>query len=58
MYKYRISKPIEDEVIAPTHYEAFLVFRERYAAGYYGPEQKDVEFVEEVTETETSTPGE
>ena len=48
MYKYRIFKTIEDEVITRTHYEAFLLFRERMSAGYYGFIQSDVELLGEV----------
>lgn len=58
MNSYRLSMTIEDEVVAPTHYEAFLKFRERFKEGFYGPDQEDVEFVEEVEESSTSTPEE
>ena len=53
MNRYRLSITIEDEVVAPTHYEAFLKFRERSQTGYYGPRHEDVEFIEEVEETPT-----
>ena len=56
MNRYRLSMTIEDEVVAPTHYEAFLKLRERIKEGFYGPRQEDVEFIEEVEETPLSTP--
>lgn len=53
--KYQLRKTIEDDVTANTHYEAFLLFQERQKAGYYSVRQEDVEFIEEVSETPTST---
>ena len=58
MFEYRISKTIEDTVKANSHFEAYLEFRERMSLGYYGLIQAEVELVGEVTEEETSTPGE
>jgi hypothetical protein len=56
--RYRLARTIEDEVTALTHYEAYLLFRKRMAEGYYGIHKEDVEFVEEVVETPTSTSAE
>ena len=53
MNRYHLSLAIEDIVEAPTSYEAFLKFRERFEAGYYGPRQEDVMFDEKVEETST-----
>lgn len=58
MNRYRLSLTIEDEAEARTPYEAFLTFRDRFKEGFYGPPRENVEFIEEVEESSTSTPGE
>lgn len=58
MNKYRLSITIEDEVIAETHYEAYLKFRDRWTCGFYSPRQQDVEFIEEVPSAEETTESE
>lgn len=56
MNKYILRKTIDDEIEAPTHYEAFLELRKRQAEGYYNIRQEDIEFDREVEESSTSTP--
>lgn len=58
MRKYILRKEIEDETEAPTHFEAFVKFRDRCNSGYYNIRQEDVEDAGEVEETPTSTPEE
>ncbi|MBA7569806.1 hypothetical protein ES708_11547 [subsurface metagenome] len=58
MNRYRLVMTIEDEAEGRTPYEAFLTFRDRFKAGFYGPPREDIEFVEEVEEPPTSTPEE
>ena len=58
MNLYRLTLNIDDEIQTETHEEAWIKFRERVTSGYYGPTEKDVEFLQEVVVEEAAASGE
>lgn len=55
MKKYRFVLTIEDETYAENEYEAWTTFRNRVIDRFYGPIDKQIEMIEEVT-PEGTTP--
>lgn len=53
MKKYRFALTIEDETYAENEYEAWTVFRNRVIDRFYGPIDKQIEMIEEVTPEES-----